>query len=763
MGRGSSRIRRVETEQIYSVKFRQIRVHPCPMKLFHLLFKPRHNKKALTNRKLAIELRETTRMATQPSTKYQPFVPEQASMKEFTARAMLIGLVMTVVLGAANAYLGLRAGVTIAATYPAAVISMAILRVRRGTILEENIARTAGSIGESVAAGAIFTLPAFLISRSWPSFGFKDAYWKSTALMLVGSVLGVLFVSLVRRVMVEDPELPFPESVAASEIHKAGQRGAEAARFLFYNIGFGALVYILGVFRLFAADKEAFVRIGQLGRSTVRLGAGGNAPALNVGGITVAPAPSVSPAYVGVGYIIGPRLAALNFSGGLFAWGLMIPMLIYFLGPQLQNFLPPGPAEAGPWEGLANQVWRYIVRPIAVGGMMVGAAYTLFRMRKSLSIALGRTLKELTAPPAEMDKEGRLNQYMSSKSVLGLIGVTFIVMAILYVYLAGTAFVGLVAAVVMLIAGFFFSTVSGSLAGMIGSSNNPISGLTLSTLIIAALLLVTLGVSGAPGVVAVLGVAAVVCVSAAVAGELLQDFKVGYILGGTPRTIQIAELIAVVVASLVMYFPLWILHEGNIRSGGIGFGSRELPAPQAGLMASLAQGIVGGEMAWPLVVMGMLMGLVMILVQVRSPMLFAVGMYLPLATTFAIFVGGAIRGLTEALRDRGGERMPGLMTRLVFGQNAPLILRDAVLNDAQKARVENTGILIASGMIAGEGLMGLLVAAFALFEVRTPVIFTEPSYAVGLVVLGILAYVLVKVPLSNAGSPDEPAPPTAIM
>ncbi len=372
-------------------------------------------------------------------------------------------------------------------------------------------------------------------------------------------------------------------------------------------------------------------------------------------------------------------------------------------------------------------------------------------------------MKELTAPPAEMDKEGRLNQYMSSKSVLGLIGVTFIVMAILYVYLAGTAFVGLVAAVVMLIAGFFFSTVSGSLAGMIGSSNNPISGLTLSTLIIAALLLVTLGVSGAPGVVAVLGVAAVVCVSAAVAGELLQDFKVGYILGGTPRTIQIAELIAVVVASLVMYFPLWILHEGNIRSGGIGFGSRELPAPQAGLMASLAQGIVGGEMAWPLVVMGMLMGLVMILVQVRSPMLFAVGMYLPLATTFAIFVGGAIRGLTEALRDRGGERMPGLMTRLVFGQNAPLILRDAVLNDAQKARVENTGILIASGMIAGEGLMGLLVAAFALFEVRTPVIFTEPSYAVGLVVLGILAYVLVKVPLSNAGSPDEPAPPTAIM
>src|SRR3989454_823489 len=244
---------------------------------------------------------KTDQQAPPSAQRYQPFVPESVTMTEFTWRALFIGLPLTLILGAANAYLGLRAGVTIAATYPAAVISMAVLRMFRGTILEENIARTAGSIGESVAAGAIFTLPAFLISRSWPSFGFKDAYWKSTALMLVGSVLGVLFVSLVRRVMVEDHELPFPESVAASEIHKAGQRGAEAARFLFYNIGFGALVYILGVFRLFAADKEAFVRIGQLGRSTVRLGAGGNAPALDVGGITVAPAPSVSPAYVGVG------------------------------------------------------------------------------------------------------------------------------------------------------------------------------------------------------------------------------------------------------------------------------------------------------------------------------------------------------------------------------------------------------------------------------------------------------------------------------
>src|ERR1700681_4725645 len=198
------------------------------------------------------------------SKKFQPFVPETMQMREFTLRALLLGLLMTVVLGAANAYLGLKAGQTIAATYHAAVIGMAVLRVFKGSILEENIARTAGSIGESVAAGAVFTLPAFVMVKAWPSFGFADAYWKSTALMLVGSVLGVLFVSLIRRVMVEDPELPFPESVAAAEIHKAGQGGAKAAKYLFYNMGFGAAVFLLGAFNAFAPDRDFFFKLGQL-------------------------------------------------------------------------------------------------------------------------------------------------------------------------------------------------------------------------------------------------------------------------------------------------------------------------------------------------------------------------------------------------------------------------------------------------------------------------------------------------------------------
>jgi putative OPT family oligopeptide transporter len=648
---------------------------------------------------------------------------------------------MTVILGAANAYLGLRAGVTVAATYPAAVISMAVLRTWKGSLLEENIARTSGSIGEGVASGAIFTIPAFLMAKAWPSFGFHDAYWKTSVLILVGSVLGVLFISLVRRIMVEDPELPFPESIAASEIHKAGQRGAQAAKYLFWNIGLGGIIFLLGRFGFFAADSEFTVPVGRLGASRVRLGGAGSTNILQAGGVSTFSAPSVSPAYLGVGYIIGPRLAGLQFSGGVIAWGLMVPLLIYFLGPQLHSFIPPG-TPANSWSELSGAVWRYIVRPIAVGGMLVGAGWTLFQMRSSLASGLYRAVKDLRRTAAETAALSRTERYMSSKVVFSFIAAVFAVMIVLYIYFSGQVAGGIVAALVMLVLGFFFATVSGSLCGLIGSSNNPVSGLTLSTLLIAAILMVSLGVSGLGGVAAVLGVAAVVCVSSAVAGELLQDFKVGYILGGTPRNIQIAELIAVIVASLIMYFPLVLLHEGNIRAGGTGFGDRQLPAPQAGLMALLAQGIVGGDMPWPLVLVGILMGIAFILMNVKSPMLVAVGMYLPFETTFAIFVGGVIRWLGDRVADRRGY------------------------NEAQKARVDNAGILTASGLIAGEAILGLVWAGlqFAPPNVREHLqVFAHPSYLIGLAVLIFLAFVMIRTPLASAGSPDEPAPPVAMM
>src|SRR6202162_1623592 len=372
--------------------------------------------------------------ASENQKKFKPYVPEDMEMREFTWRAMLLGLAMTVVLGAANAYLGLRAGITIAATYPAAVSAMAALRAWKGSLLEKNIARTAGSIGESVAAGAIFTLPAFLLAKAWPSFKFADAYWKSTALIMVGSILGVLFISLVRRGMVEDPELPFPESLAASEIHKAGQRGAQAAKYLFWNIGLGGVVYILGKFGLFSADTDLHVGVGSLGHTQVRLGTAGSTHIVPTGGTTVFAAPSVSPAYLGVGYIIGVRLASIQFAGSVLAWGLLVPMMIYFLGPQLRQYLPAG--TPNDWAGMADSVWRYIVRPIAVGGMLVGAAYTLFKMRKSLTSGFGKALADLRQTADQRAKLTRTERYMSFKTVFGMIAVVFVLMCFLYMHIS---------------------------------------------------------------------------------------------------------------------------------------------------------------------------------------------------------------------------------------------------------------------------------------------------------------------------------------
>jgi len=679
---------------------------------------------------------------------HQPYVPEKTDQREFTLRAILIGLILTVILGAANAYLGLRAGMTIAATYPAAVIGMAVLRIMKGSILEENIARTIGSIGESIAAGAIFTIPAFLISGAWLKFNTVEAYLKSSALMFVGGLLGIMFVTFLRRVMVHDPDLVFPESVAAAEIHKAGQKGSQGSKFLFQAMGLGAFLYSLGVIQVFAASKDFIIKVGKIGTSFVRLGAAKDAAKIGAGGTVAVSGPGIFPAYIGVGYIIGPRLAALNFAGGVLAWGLFAPLLMFFLGPQLIGaFYGPGVAAADvSWPSMVENVWKFIIRPIAVGGMLVGAGFTLYRMRKSLATGIKRSLGDVKKAAGQAEVTSRIEKDLNIKVVLGGLAATFFLMIFVYKIFAGTWPPAVLAAVVMAIAGFFFAAVSGNLVGTIGASNNPISGLTLSTLIIAALLMVVVGATGMSGVAAVLGVAAVVCVSSAVAGEMLQDLKVGHILGGTPWKMQAGNILGILVASLVMYFPLMLLH------GAFTFGSKELSAPQAGLMAALAKGIVGGEMAWPLVIVGMLMGFAFILVQVKSPMLVAVGMYLPLETTFAIFVGGMFKGLVDKA-----------MAKRKF-------------NPAQTARATNVGILLAAGLIAGEALMGLLKAAWKFFFLQNvihsdiPALFKSGKYfgvvdlyIGGLAVLVLIGLYLIKVPLKNAGAADEPAPPSAII
>jgi putative OPT family oligopeptide transporter len=359
-------------------------------------------------------------------------------------------------------------------------------------------------------------------------------------------------------------------------------------------------------------------------------------------------------------------------------------------------------------------------------------------------------VSDLRKSAAAYAATNRTERDLSSKIVFSGVALVFLAMIVLYYYfisgagdLSGSRVLSgsLVAAGVMIIVGFFFAAVSGNLVGLIGSSNNPVSGLTLCTLVIAALLMVALGVSGTGGVAAVLGVAAVVCVSSAVAGEMLQDLKVGHILGGTPSKMQVGDLFGIVVASLVLFFPLSTLDKVYH------FGTPELAAPQAGLMAMLSKGIVGGDMAWPLVVVGILLGLAMVMIEVKSVMLFSVGMYLPLGTTFAIFVGGVIRWVTDRLRDK------------------------RKLNDAQKARVDNAGVLTASGLIAGEALCGIGVAAVIARRLAQNPHADTTLYQFGIgnfwimsvIALGVIVAVMVLLPLANAGRPEDPAPPTAIM
>ena len=441
-----------------------------------------------------------------------------------------------------------------------------------------------------------------------------------------------------------------------------------------------------------------------------------------------------SPALIGVGFIIGPRLAAINFAGGVLAWFVFIP-LILFLDPDLGQRFGGGVMPTA--EDLAYTVWYNNVRPIAVGAMLVGALYTLWGLRTSLVGAIRGALKPHTGlAGASGVGESRLESDLNLRHVLTAAFVLIVPITLVYYHFTGNLVGALVAAVVMTLTGFLFSAVGGWLVGLVGGSNQPISGLTLSTLIVAALLMVGIGVTGLPGIGAVLGVSAVVCCASSMAGDMIQDLKVGQLIGGTPRRMEIAEIISTIAVSFVLVFPIILLHEGNVAAGGIGIGDSALPAPQAGLMAQLATGIVGGEMPWGLISIGVGLSIALILVKAPAPMLIAVGMYLPLETTFAIFVGGLIKGAADKIADRR-------------------------LESGQKTVFDNVGILLASGLIAGEALTGVLIAGLVLLGIGSmtqfvfgvevlPLVDGAVGGWLALAVFAAIAVALIRIPLSTA-------------
>lgn len=672
----------------------------------------------------------------------KPVVPAEASLKEFTLRAVVLGVILAAFMGAANAYLGLKAGMTIAATYTTAVIGMAVIKAFGGTILEENTARTIGSIGGNVASGAIFTLPAFFITGIWlPFYSFKN-YLVATLILILGAILGIMFVTITRRILVNDQELPFPESVAAAEIHKAGQKGARGTGLLLSGMGLGAIFTCLTEFKFIALKWQ---KLASVGRARLLLRG-----------------PEASPAFLGVGFIIGPRLASINFSGGLIAWGLLAPVLAFYF-----NYHDLG--AVSDWTAEITRVWRDYVRYIAIGGMLVGAFYTLFRMRKSLAQGIARSLALVTRrSQGETQVLPRTDQDINLKWALMAATAISVLVFIIFQSYARNLPASLVAVLLMLLLGFVFAAVSGYLVGIIGVSSNPTSGLTVSVLIIVAFIMVLMGLQGASGISAVLIVAAFTCVSVSVAGEMMQDLKAGHILGCTPWKMQLGDIFGVTVAALVMFFVLSVLHLGNIKQtvatrmaelekaglteisydGRIkdieartytleeikalppehqneilktnaGFGGEKIPAPQASLMAAVARGIFERKTEWILILAGMFMGLGFILMQVKSPMLIAVGMYLPIDTSFAIFLGGIFKALLEKR----------------------ITARKLAAED--KERATNRGTLLASGLIAGEAIIGIVFATLAFAEVGFLQVFTHPSYLLSLVGLAAIGLFLV--------------------
>lgn len=666
-----------------------------------------------------------------------PYVPSQTSLAEFTVKALILGLVMAVVLGAANAYLGLKAGLTISATFPAAVIAIAAFRLpfMKGNILEQNIARTTASVGEALVAGAIFTIPAFVMvemdgQRLWTHFN----YWETSAILLVGGVLGILFVILLRRTLVVDADLPFPESYACYEIVRAGQKGESGANYVFGAMGVGALLEMLKNSSGLAIFRESVEFIFKFPKSVIHHFTSSRealGDITHAGSLTFA-TPLASPALMGVGYIIGPRLAAINFCGGVLAWLVLIPLAM-FLNPDLGNQLLVD-GQPAPVSEITYSIWYNQIRPLAVGAMLVGSLYTLWGLRNSIFSAFRGAFKA-KAKGESPAQEDRLEKDINLKWIL-LATIGLVIPMTLVYYLFSNSLAGaLIAALIMTITGFLFAGVGGWLVGLVGGSNQPISGLALSTLVVAALVMVAIGVVGLGGVAAVLAVAAVVCCATAMAGDMIQDLKVGHLIGGTPWKMEVAEVISTIVVSFVLIFPIIILHEGNIAAGGIGIGDTQLPAPQAGLMAQLAMGIVGGEMPWALIIIGMFFSVGLIMIKAPAPMLIAVGMYLPFDTTFSIFVGGLIKLVSDN------------------------ILRKRNADDPQKSRVGNVGILVASGFIAGEALTGVLLAGLVLLGIPsiTSLLTGQREFAVAhstvggwlsVLIFGIVILGLIRIPLN---------------
>ncbi|HSR95602.1 MAG TPA: oligopeptide transporter, OPT family [Kofleriaceae bacterium] len=636
-----------------------------------------------------------------PAGKVEPYIPASTTLPELTVGVIILGCLLSVILAGANAYLGMFAGMTVSASVPAAVISMGILRaLRTGNILQNNAVQTAAASGEGLASGAIFTLPALVILQvaGWERF----SYVETTLIAGFGGILGVLFTIPLRRALIIDQPLQFPEGVATAEVLKVGAEGGGGLATLVLAGVIGAVV------KVGSTGLKLWAEVVQFG-GWITGGTATAAAAPAAGGVAAVKsgAPfyfgiNASPALLSVGYIVGFNVAAVIFSGSVLNRWIAVPLFATFGDPSAiltekidqVTHLPMTLAQAlqgADALGAASAFHKYVTRFLGVGGMLVGGVWSLYKLRRSL---LGGITAGLDA--YKKRKEGgqdavpRTERDMPMNIILILIGVSVVPLFFIFWHFTDSIGISAVMAVVMVVAGFLFSAVASYMAGLVGSSNNPVSGITISTILVSALLLLALGLKSPAGPVAAILIGGVVCCAAAIGGDNLQDLKCGQLVGSTPWKQQVMQILGVVVAAFMMAPVL------NLLNDAYKIGSDGLPAPQANLMGTVAKGVFEGGLPWTIIGIGAGIAAVVIIIdsllqrsgsKIRVPvMAFSVGVYLPFDLNFPIFVGGVIAWLVSRALDRANA------------------------SAERRGEVERNGLLAAAGFITGEALLGIFLA-----------------------------------------------------
>ncbi|MBO5203501.1 MAG: oligopeptide transporter, OPT family [Clostridia bacterium] len=621
---------------------------------------------------------------------FKPYIPAERITPEITVTSVIMGILLAVIFGAANAYLGLRVGMTVSASIPAAVIAMGVIRVimRKNSILESNIVQTVGSAGESVAAGAIFTLPALFL---WAAEGTMDkpGIIEITLIALLGGLLGVFFMVPLRNALIvrEHGTLPYPEGTACAEVLLAGEEGGSNASTVFAGMGFAALFKFI-IDGIKAVPGEISLRVkgyaGEIGTQ-------------------------IYPAVMSVGYICGPKISSYMFSGGVLSWLVLIPLIVLF---GAETILYPGTQTIGAMfaAGGASAIWGSYIRYIGAGALAAGGIISLIKSLPLIVRTFRDSIKSMKG--GQSLDSSRTARDLSMKLVLIAIAILT-----LLVWLVPAIPVSLLGAVIVVIFGFFFATVSSRMVGLVGSSNNPVSGMAIATLLIATVILKITGDGGAHGMRSAIAIGSIICIVAAISGDTSQDLKTGYLLGATPKKQQIGEIIGVVAAALAIGGTLYLL------DSAWGFGSQELAAPQATLMKMIIEGVMDGNLPWGLVFTGVFIAIVAEIVGI--PVLpFAIGIYLPVQLNACIMVGGIVRLVFDKMKKREENEKKGII---------------------------NDGILFCSGMIAGEGLIGILLALLAVFgldqliDISEYINLPEPFASIsGLVVFGLVILSLLK-------------------